>query len=86
MLTSDNSGHELLIKAEGIVKQTIDKGAYVNIIVKYGLIQLLSTTADLCDEITNVDLSCPIEDGVLNIIKSVDIPREIPPVRPCSSF
>ncbi|KAI5463157.1 ML domain-containing protein [Mariannaea sp. PMI_226] len=72
-------GQELLIKASGTVKQTIEKGAYVKIIVKYGLIQLLSTTADLCDEITNVDLECPIKDGLLQIVKSVDIPREIPP-------
>lgn len=72
-------GKELVIKAKGTVKKTIEKGAYVKIVVKYGLIQLLSTTADLCDEVANVDLECPIKDGNLEIIKSVDIPNEIPP-------
>ncbi|KAH6895312.1 ML domain-containing protein [Thelonectria olida] len=72
-------GKELVIKASGTVKKTIEKGAYVKIVVKYGLIQLLSTTADLCDEVANVDLECPIKDGYLQITKSVDIPNEIPP-------
>jgi hypothetical protein len=53
----------------------------VNLQVKYGLIRLISTTADLCEQIKNVDLECPIEKGKLSITKSVDLPKEIPPVR-----
>jgi hypothetical protein len=45
------------------------------------LIRLISTTADLCEQIGNVDLKCPIEKGVLSITKAVDIPKEVPPVR-----
>lgn len=48
--------------------------------VKYGLIRLISTKADLCEQIGNVDLECPVEAGDLEITKSVDLPAEIPPV------
>ncbi len=74
------SGTTLLIEAKGIVHQAIQEGAYVNLEVKYGYIRLISTTADLCKEIKNVDLECPIEKGALSIVKAVDLPKEIPPV------
>jgi hypothetical protein len=80
-LTHGNSGKELVIKAKGEVKEEITKGAYVQITVKYGLIRLISLKADLCDQITNVDLECPVEPGTVEISKSVDLPAEIPPVR-----
>ncbi|KAI0014335.1 ML domain-containing protein [Xylariaceae sp. FL0662B] len=73
------SGAELVIRATGTVFETISDGAYVNLVVKYGLIRLLATKADLCEQIQNVDLECPIEKGVLSITKSVDIPKEVPP-------
>ncbi|KAF3062479.1 Phosphatidylglycerol/phosphatidylinositol transfer protein [Daldinia childiae] len=73
------SGAELVIRATGTVFERIEKGAYVDIVVKYGLIRLLATRADLCEQIGNVDLECPIEKGVLSITKSVDIPKEVPP-------
>jgi hypothetical protein len=47
--------------------------------VKYGLIRLISTKADLCEQIENVDLECPIEKGKISITKDVDLPKEIPP-------
>ncbi|KAK7415323.1 Phosphatidylglycerol/phosphatidylinositol transfer protein [Neonectria punicea] len=72
-------GKELIIKASGTVKQTIEEGAYVLLTVKYGLIRLISTKADLCEQIGNVDLECPVKAGKLEISKSVDLPAEIPP-------
>ncbi|GJC78054.1 phosphatidylglycerol/phosphatidylinositol transfer protein [Colletotrichum liriopes] len=72
------AGKELVIKASGTVKQPIEKGAYVLLQVKYGLIRLISTKADLCEQIENVDLECPIEKGTLSITKSVELPAEIP--------
>lgn len=74
------SGKPLLITASGEVKETIESGAYVKLVVKYGLIQLLSTTADLCEQLTNVDLACPLEPGNMTLTKSVDLPSAIPPV------
>ncbi|GFP53532.1 hypothetical protein ACSS6W_001077 [Trichoderma asperelloides] len=73
------AGKPLLITASGEVKQTVETGAYVKLVVKYGLIQLLSTTADLCEQLDNVDLSCPLEPGNMTITKSVDLPTAIPP-------
>lgn len=73
------AGQELVIKASGTVKEKIEKGAYVLLQVKYGLIRLISTKADLCEQIENVDLECPIEEGKLSVVKSVDLPAEIPP-------
>ncbi|TPX07655.1 uncharacterized protein E0L32_010653 [Thyridium curvatum] len=75
----ESSGADLVIKATGTVFETIEEGAYVNLSVKYGLIRLISTTADLCEQIQNVDLKCPIEKGILSITKSVELPKEIPP-------
>ncbi|CEI40497.1 unnamed protein product [Fusarium venenatum] len=75
------AGQELLIKAKGSVKQKIEEGAYVLLTVKYGLIRLISTKADLCEQIGNVDLKCPVEKGEVEVIKSVDLPAEIPSVR-----
>lgn len=73
-------GATLVIEATGTVKETIVDGAYVHLQVKYGYIRLINTQADLCKEIKNVDLECPIEKGKLSIVKSVDLPKEIPPV------
>ncbi|KAF4126480.1 transfer protein [Geosmithia morbida] len=73
------AGQELVIKAKGVIKQTIEEGAYVLLVVKYGLIRLITTKADLCKEIGNVDLECPLEAGDLEITKTVELPAEIPP-------
>lgn len=73
------AGVELVINAVASVSKTIAEGAYVNLQVKYGLIRLISTTADLCEQIQNVELECPIEKGLISITKSVELPREIPP-------
>jgi len=73
------AGNELVIKAKGTIKETIEEGAYVLLTVKYGLIRLITTKADFCKEIGNVDLECPLEAGDLEITKSVDLPAEIPP-------
>ncbi|KAH8800925.1 putative Phosphatidylglycerol/phosphatidylinositol transfer protein [Xylogone sp. PMI_703] len=69
---------KLTIEAVGTVLQHIEEGAYVDLQVKYGLIRL-NTQADLCEQITNVDLSCPIEKGKIAIVKDIDLPKEIPP-------
>lgn len=85
MLTMAHSGKELIIEAVGIVYEDIQDGAYINLQVKYGLIRLVNTKADLCEQIKNVDLECPIEKGIISITKSVDLPKEIPPVSLYSS-
>lgn len=72
-------GQTLKIEATGNLKQDVLDGAYVNLQVKYGLIRLVNQRADLCEQIKNVDLECPLKNGVTKIVKEVDIPVEIPP-------
>ncbi|OAQ59711.1 phosphatidylglycerol/phosphatidylinositol transfer protein precursor [Pochonia chlamydosporia 170] len=73
------AGKELVIKANGTVKKTIEEGAYIDLVVKYGLIRLLKTRADLCEQMGEVDLKCPVEPGDRVITKTVELPKEIPP-------
>ncbi len=86
VLTPLYSGQALLITLSGDIKQNIAKGAYVKLTVKYGLIQLISTTADFCEQAANVNLSCPLQSGKITITKSVDMPSAIPPVRSSPLF
>ncbi|KFY60497.1 hypothetical protein V496_05315 [Pseudogymnoascus sp. VKM F-4515 (FW-2607)] len=73
------AGQTLVIEALGTFKEDIGEGAYVVLQVKYGLIKLLSTTADLCEQIKEVDLECPLKAGQTKITKEVDLPSQIPP-------
>ncbi|ORY84804.1 phosphatidylinositol/phosphatidylglycerol transfer protein [Protomyces lactucae-debilis] len=72
-------GQNLTIYAEGSIKEDIQQGAYVDIIVKYGLIRLLHTTLDLCEQTEKIDLACPIEAGPLALERVVELPKVIPP-------
>jgi ML domain-containing protein len=38
-------------------------------------------TVDLCDQVKNVNMTCPIDEGDVLITKDVDLPKQIPPVR-----
>lgn len=80
------SGKELVIEASGTVFEDIEEGAYVVLQVKYGLIRLITTKADLCEQIKNVGMECPIKKGPLTLTKSVELPKEIPNVSTCCVF
>ncbi|KAI5795481.1 phosphatidylinositol transfer protein [Peziza echinospora] len=72
-------GQKLLIKASGRLSETIEKGAYVNLDVKYGYIKLIHQTLDLCENAGQIDQECPVEAGEITIVKEVDLPKAIPP-------
>lgn len=78
------SGQTLTIEAKGTLHEKIDKGATVLLEVKYGLISLIRQSADLCEQIENVDLHCPLEKGDMVLKKQVELPKQIPPV--CDMF
>jgi len=78
------AGQNLTIDAMGILKIDIEEGAYANFEVKYGFIKLLSGTADLCEKAAEVNLECPIGKGQVNVQKLIELPSQIPPVRPLS--
>ena len=74
------SGKTLTIKAEGNFTEKVEEGAYLVLVVKYGLIRLINQQADLCEQMKSaVDEECPLT-GEKTITKDVDLPKEIPPV------
>ena len=73
------SGKDLVISAKGTVKKAIEAGAMVHVTVKYGLITIINQNIDLCEQVTNVDLACPIEEGDMVLSKNVSLPSQIPP-------
>lgn len=82
MLIHDmNSGKTLSITASGTLNEDIEEGAKVHLQVKFGLITLINQEADLCDQVKNVELECPLKKGDLALTKEVELPKQIPPVR-----
>lgn len=75
-----SSGETLTVKASGSLSKKVKKGSKVFVEVKYGLIRLLTQELDLCNEIKNVDITCPLDKGRMTIAKEVKLPKEIPPV------
>ncbi|KAI5951085.1 NPC2 [Candida jiufengensis] len=73
------TGANLTFTAKGNIDKTIVDGAYVEVDVRYGFIKLIHQTYDICEEITKIDLECPIEKGEQIIKKIVEIPDEVPP-------
>lgn len=73
------AGKNLTITASGIVKRTINPGAYVNVEVRLGYIRLLKQTFDLCEESEKeLGIKCPIEKGPIVVKKEVEIPGFVP--------
>ncbi|KAH3682902.1 hypothetical protein WICPIJ_006135 [Wickerhamomyces pijperi] len=72
-------GQNLTINASGVLKTDIQEGAYVDVEVKYGYIKLISQTYDLCEEVGEVDLQCPLKAGEYKLTKTVEIPQQVPP-------
>jgi hypothetical protein len=83
-LTLSCSGKTLTITASGTLEEDVEEGAKVHLQVKFGLITLINQEADLCDQVKNVDLSCPLKKGDMTLTKEVDLPAQIPPV--CTRF
>ena len=79
MLTKTCSGTALSIVARGDLSEDVEDGAKVHLQVKYGLITIIKQTADLCDQVKNVDLECPLKKGELALTKDVELPKQIPP-------
>ncbi|KAF4587278.1 Phosphatidylglycerol/phosphatidylinositol transfer protein [Ophiocordyceps camponoti-floridani] len=72
------AGKNLTINAHGTVHKDIVEGAYVRINVKWGLITLINTVQDLCEQTGHINLKCPIKAGDMTIEKSFGLPIAIP--------
>lgn len=72
-------GTNLTISAAGTLKAAITEGAYVDVVVNYGFIQLIRQRYDLCEVLGQADLECPLDKGYLELTREVAIPDAIPP-------
>jgi hypothetical protein len=72
-------GANLTVSAVGHLHGLVEEGAYVDVDVRYGYIKLISQTYDLCDQVGEVDLECPLQPGEYKLSKIVEIPNEVPP-------
>jgi len=72
-------GEKLTIKANGTFHEEIEEGATVFLQVRYGLITLIKQEADMCEQLPKIDIECPIKEGYMEVLKEVNIPRQVPP-------
>ncbi|KAF8179754.1 ML domain-containing protein [Mycena galopus ATCC 62051] len=75
-LDAANDG-KLALTWKGEALQTIKRGAYAKIVIKYGLIQLISTTVDMCQQ---DGITCPFETGHFEITQTTSYTEKtVPP-------
>ena len=60
------------------MREDMEYGAFMSMTIKLGLIKLMSKTIDLCEDET-YKIDCPLKKGDFTIVKSLDLPREVPP-------
>ncbi|KIK93650.1 hypothetical protein PAXRUDRAFT_828750 [Paxillus rubicundulus Ve08.2h10] len=73
-------GQDLTITVVGTAVETIEDGAYADVVVKLGLIKLLTKRFDVCEEArsANASVQCPVEKGDYTVVQTVSLPKEIP--------
>ncbi|KAF9167235.1 Phosphatidylglycerol/phosphatidylinositol transfer protein [Actinomortierella ambigua] len=71
-------GEVLSIDAKGILKERVDEGSYIKLIVKSGVIKIIQKTLDFCEESANINKPCPLEKGEHELKHEVTLPKEIP--------
>lgn len=75
-------GGNLVMSASGLILDTIEEGAYIEVTVKLGLIQILKKNFDLCDLLyenkDDLGLECPVAPGTYKLLKEVEIPPQAP--------
>ncbi|KAI9205499.1 ML domain-containing protein [Polychytrium aggregatum] len=74
-------GRPLDVKVRGYLNDQVDVGAYLQVRVKLGLFKLVDTRMDLCEEVKQINMECPLEPGYYDIHHTADIPFEVPPGR-----
>ncbi|VDB90125.1 unnamed protein product [Peniophora sp. CBMAI 1063] len=77
------AGQNHTITVRGTVLGTIEEGAYVDVVVKLGLIKVYQHEFDLCDEARNAEteVQCPVKQGEYEIVQQVTLPSQIPPAK-----
>lgn len=72
------AGQNLTIEAAGVFLKDVEEGAYVLLDVRWNLVRLLHRPVDLCEQVENVDLHCPLKKGETVIRKTMELPKRIP--------
>ncbi|KAG2366616.1 ML domain-containing protein [Suillus spraguei] len=73
-------GQDLTVTVVGTAQGRVEDGASADVVVKLGLIKLLSKTFDICKEArtANATIQCPIEKGDYTVVETIALPKEIP--------
>lgn len=74
-------GKNTSITIFGELEQDIVIGSHIFIEVKYKMINLLKKRMNLCDELdksTDIDMKCPVKNGIKNLYYEFNIPDEVP--------
>ncbi|KIP12433.1 hypothetical protein PHLGIDRAFT_81580 [Phlebiopsis gigantea 11061_1 CR5-6] len=73
-------GANMTVTVVGQANEQIEDGAYADVSVKVGRIQLIHREFDLCEEARNAhtDIQCPVEEGEYTVVHTVELPKEIP--------
>ncbi|TFK57200.1 hypothetical protein OE88DRAFT_1730601 [Heliocybe sulcata] len=74
-------GQNMTVNVKAYVQELIEDGAYVDVVVKMGLVKLLSKRFDICDEARKAEASiqCPVDKGDYEVEQVAELPKEIPP-------
>ncbi|KAF9364297.1 Phosphatidylglycerol/phosphatidylinositol transfer protein [Mortierella sp. NVP85] len=71
-------GHQLTIKGSGTLAEDIVEGAVIDVVVKVGVVKLLTKKFQFCEESVKVNKPCPVTAGDQTLETTVDLPKEIP--------
>ncbi|KAI7862049.1 ML domain-containing protein [Spinellus fusiger] len=72
-------GQLLTVDFSGFLKEPVENGTYIDVAIKYGLVQIIHKRFDFCNEVADkVDEACPIPEGPLVFHKEIELPKEIP--------
>ncbi|KAN0136664.1 ML domain containing protein [Lactarius tabidus] len=76
-------GENLTVTVKARAQEQVEEGAYADISVKLGFVQLLHEQFNLCDEARNANTSiqCPVKQGNFGVVHTVALPKEIPQVK-----
>ncbi|RKF56351.1 Phosphatidylglycerol/phosphatidylinositol transfer protein [Golovinomyces cichoracearum] len=72
-------GQMLSVDFVGQLLDQVKKGSYVDVTVKYELITLIKTSFDLCEQLHQGNITCPIEKGPIEVHREFKLPEAIPP-------
>jgi hypothetical protein len=73
-------GKEFTIEATGKLREVIQDGAFVDVVIKLGLINILRKQYDLCDTIAKKEgneIRCPIPADDIKVIRLYSLTKEI---------